>query len=699
LDVAAARAMYASADEEARRDAILGLEPTPPDLSAALEFLIDAMGDPSWRVRKAAAQRTTDLAERPAVARAVVAALAEPDNVGRRNALIETLLGIGGAAVGPLTEALAARPEHRKVLVDTLGLLADPGGAAAVEPLLDDPDPNVRVAAAEALGQIGGARAQEALRGVLARDERLLVLAALDGLNRLGARIAVADLAPLVDVTVLRAPALAALGRSGDPAAAPLLLRSLEAPARSVAEAAMRGLVDLWQRLDDAARAQLAPSLALTPPADSQVVQALLEGTPPVRRAAALLLGISGNIDAVRPLALTLADPQVRDVAEEAITRLGPAAAEALLDLAPDFEPRVRGATYGVLARLFSRTDPRRIESLLEAALADDDPDAAAAAADALGELGGGAPKSALVALMRAIERDDDAAPAAVEALGRIGRARYDEVKVLIADRGLEGRDGPALCRVLGMCGRADDLPSLRVALGAESAAVRRAAAEALAALDVPAQAAVREALDEALVWRLADEVPEVRAAAARALGAHRRAEALEALERAAADVELAVATAATRAIGELARAASSNEARQRALAVLRRLVDGGEVVAVPALEALGPVGDPADDERLARALHHGEVEIVKAAARALGTRRGALSARVARLALEEALEDPRWDVRRQAALALGQHGPDAHPRLYARRGVETDALVLEAIDEALESAIALPSPPRGPRG
>jgi HEAT repeat protein len=53
-------------------------------------------------------------------------------------------------------------------------------------------------------------------------------------------------------------------------------------------------------------------------------------------------------------------------------------------------------------------------------------------------------------------------------------------------------------------------------------------------------------------------------------------------------------------------------------------------------------------------------------------------------VALERALADRRWDVRRAAAKALGEHGPSAHASLYARRIVERDALVLEAIDAAL---------------
>ena len=88
--------------------------------------------------------------------------------MGRRNAAIEALVALGYDAVGPLTDALQPKPEHRKVLVDTLGLIGDAAGSSALVPLLDDGDANVRVAAAESLGLIGGGEAQVALRGLLA---------------------------------------------------------------------------------------------------------------------------------------------------------------------------------------------------------------------------------------------------------------------------------------------------------------------------------------------------------------------------------------------------------------------------------------------------------------------------------------------------------------------------------------------------
>jgi HEAT repeat protein len=658
---------FISGDEEARRVAVarLDVQRGAPESDEALRFLVEAMGDASWRVRKEAAARAADWDDRERAAEALVQALAEPDNVGRRNAAVEGLTALGPQAVEPLKRALEGRPEHRKLLVDTLGLIGDPRGGPAVAPLVDDEDLNVRVAAAEALGNIGGAEAAQALRQALGRKERLLQLAALEGLSRAGAHLSVDELAPLALEPTLRAASLEALGRSGDAQAAPILSAALGDGARSTREAATRALARMHGEVD----AKISIDEAALP----LLVGALLEASLPVRGAAALLLGLSRHADAVRPLALALGEPELRSDAETALVELGPVAAAELTRLAGDLEPRLRADVYTILARLGDSA--RDARALLEEALGDEDLDAASAAAEALGALG---EKESLPHLVRALERERPIAAAAATALGKLGRRFYDEVRMLVQSRGLHGPDAPYLCRVLGVCGREGDVALLRAALGADAAALRRAAAEALGELPGAPE------VDEALVFALADESPEVRAAAARALGAHARESALPPLERAARDPEAPVRAAAAHALGRIAEVTRG----ESALGSVRRLADLPDVVvAAPALEALGGArgDDAADEGRLIAALSRPDEEVVKAAARALGRRPAGDAGREALMA---ALADRRWDVRREAAVALGAQGPAAHASLYARRAVEDDPLVLEAIDAALKRSV-----------
>jgi HEAT repeat protein len=104
--------------------------------------------------------------------------------------------------------------------------------------------------------------------------------------------------------------------------------------------------------------------------------------------------------------------------------------------------------------------------------------------------------------------------------------------------------------------------------------------------------------------------------------------------------------------------------------------------VAFAAVETLGSLGQPADDDALCVAVTRADPEVAKAAARALGDR----PRPAAREALIGVLAHPRWDVRRAAAQALANHprSPEILAALRARVAVEDDALVGEALDAAL---------------
>jgi HEAT repeat protein len=678
VNLEAARESLRSDEEEIRRGAVARLEiaPSDPAAPAALDLLVEAMGDPSWRVRKEAAARAAGWGNREAAALVLARALDEPDNVGRRNALVEALVGLGVESVPPLIAALETRPEHRKLIVDALGLIGDLAASGPLAPLIDDHDANVRLATAEALGRIGGSVARATLARALGRGELLVTQAALEGLNRLGATVAREIVEPLLHTTTLRAPALEALGRTGERGVLTPIAEALGDTARTTREAGIRALAELYRRLDAVGRDTVAAELSLHTAAFPSLTTALLEGTLGTQRDAALLLGVLRRPEAARPLLLALADRDLREAAMQALQLIGAAAAETLAAVAPDLESDLRADVYALLPRLGPAASDTRVQGHLAEALDDDATEAAAAAAAALGDVG---TREALAPLLRALLREDMVAHAAADALGRLGARHYDEVRVLVSSRGLNGPDAPHLCRVLGALGRPDDAHVLRHALGADSPSVRSAAADALAQLASSAD------IDEALRFALADESPEVRAAAARALGAHASSDAAEPLARAAVEGEPLVRAAAAKALGLVA------ERHPVARPLLRRVVDARDPAAtVPALEALARLDQREDDARLRGALDSTDAETVKAAARALGNRVAGAPPdvnRAAVAALERALIDTRWDVRRAAATALAAHGATA--ALHARRAHEHDPLVLQAIEAALSDEAA----------
>ena len=78
-----------SSDDELRRLAVEQLL----TLSAAdaIPRLVESLGDPSWRVRKAAVRQLAACSESEMVDNALIAALADGENPGRRNSAVEAL--------------------------------------------------------------------------------------------------------------------------------------------------------------------------------------------------------------------------------------------------------------------------------------------------------------------------------------------------------------------------------------------------------------------------------------------------------------------------------------------------------------------------------------------------------------------------------------------------------------------------------
>ena len=137
-------------------------------------------------------------------------------------------------------------------------------------------------------------------------------------------------------------------GRAGDATAVEVLASALGDPARSVREAATLALAEVGRRLVGEDR----PRPIFDDAGMAGLVQALLEGGLDVQCASAQILGWSGRPEAVRPLALTLADHRLRDAAIAAFIDMGPGAFDQLTALAPVLEPELRVEVYGLLPRL-----------------------------------------------------------------------------------------------------------------------------------------------------------------------------------------------------------------------------------------------------------------------------------------------------------------------------------------------------------
>ena len=121
-----------SPDPEVRRRATAVI-PELPSADATVFGMIRALGDPDWRVRKEAGQIALLIGPSRHLVDQLVALLFPGDNVGLRNAAVETLAFFGRNGVPAVVRALPQLDaDGKKLAAEILGRAQDP--SAMVRP-------------------------------------------------------------------------------------------------------------------------------------------------------------------------------------------------------------------------------------------------------------------------------------------------------------------------------------------------------------------------------------------------------------------------------------------------------------------------------------------------------------------------------------------------------------------------------------
>jgi len=694
---------FVSEDPESRRRALELLRdalktPLTEELTlegdAAARYLLRALGDSDWRVRKQAVEVSRSLAPSTELLSRLIRALEPGDNVGLRNAAVDAL----GAFSEPAVSALATKlpfldADGKKLAAEALARTQLPSALQALRPLLLDADPNVRAAALDSVATVGATsapEAQEILTACLQRpgEEAFVRLSALDGINRLGSLLPWQTIEGMLTDPVLDRSAFAAAGRSGHPEAMPALLAALGRVRGAGVPAVLAAMVEHARAFEQ----NLLLVRAEEPPA--AVVRRLLELSAAQnddlasRKSALVVCGALG-IEQIAPIAAeALSDVRLLAEADEALSMLGPKAVPALLGRAAEADPETRAACIEIVTGLADESSAPLAVSQILAWMAEGPPVVVRAGLGAITLLGDDGCFQAVSACL-ANEEAQSAAETALAALAQRYPGSARSLARVAKSEGAEAHAAAVIQTVLPAPVRdtvADDVAYLSLLLSDSAKCVRRAALAGLgnAGSELGAHAAA---------FALTDEEPDVRHAAVLALSRLRTPDGvlpglgklLELVEK-SDDEELVAA-----ALGALAEAGDP-----RILAVLRPLVrNASPMVAVAAIEALARVPDARRNEALIEGLSHAESEVVKASMLALGD---TIDPRV-RAHFGACLDHQAWDVRRLSADMLGRAGGEsAHALLRARLTIEDNPLVQEAISRALETGTGMrytPSPLR----
>ena len=295
---------------------------------------------------------------------------------------------------------------------------------------LQDPDPDVRSEAAEALGQMGVAAATpeviEALVDRLLRDEAWVVrMNAAQALGRMGAAAATPEVVGALAQRLredegewVRQEAAWALGEMGEAAATPEVL-----------EALVQALRDRNSDVRSAAAWALREmgSAAARPEVIEALIQALRDRDPDVRSAAAKALGRMGEATATQEVIQALIQRLLQDEsgwvrreAAGALGRLLPAHPEALRDFLRALPAPMTPQETQTLEEVF--LDSPGAVPALRALLSDPDPKIRAKAVWALGAVGPAAATPEVVRdlLARRLDRAPNVRTAALEVLRKL---------------------------------------------------------------------------------------------------------------------------------------------------------------------------------------------------------------------------------------------------------------------------------------
>ena len=674
MDVERIERALADDDPEARRLAVQQL----PEVhgAAGARLLVLALGDTDWRVRKEAAVAAPLHEARSDIVSFLLDALDDKQNIGLRNAAVEALVTIGPDAVPGAIGALERLDaDGRKLAVEVLGGIPDARGVAPLARALDDADPNVRAAAAEALGQAGMSSEETRLQATrdltrcLASEDVMVKLAALEALTRLDARLPWSVYEPLVQHPLLRRHAVAAASRSREETALLALVEATGDRSTTIAREALTSLGGwlLTESLGTERLARVRRAMKASDRAVAFVRRCAKDKNDGARPYALLALGLVRDPLDLPLLADALSEEDIDEQAALALDIFGREATAPLTEMIP----RASEHTRALLLSLLPRLDPEPDASLLgmlRDGINDPSVDVALAAIKGLAASGDASDVGRMISLTNHF--DVRVAKAAVMALSTLTAMHPGPSRMLLRGLAPDGEHVTAGCAMVAALagvkdGVAPDVEFVRRALSNADPRARRVAVESLASLG-------GEDAKRAVAFALADEEREVSLAAVRALGRLGYAEPLVALIGSSDERDVIAAT--LRALCE----ADS----YKGLVAARPLVKSTDAaIACAAVEAIrGGVGSLRDDV-LFDALEHLDPEVVKLALAELSRAPDARA--LARLGT--CLDHASWEVRRLASELLGHSKvPAAKELLRARLEREKEPIVRGALTLAL---------------
>lgn len=545
------------------------------------DLFLHALGDSSWRVRKASVEKILSSSHPEIFLKGIVEGLHAQDNAGRRNACVEVLTRLGSSSVPRLNQEARSRDRDvRKFVADVLGDIGTGGTEPALGRLLRDRDENVSFAAAEALGKIGSKEAQGILMKEWSRKDLtpLVRLAVLEALANLQVHLPLDRLTRDLGDPMLAQPVIRLAGCHDSVAAARLILSVFDGSKENLRSVALLALDRMLQRRGPAwshvVRGEIGELKRDMRIALYTGLQGWLESPDPhLQFAAARVVAFLSLMEFSSAVLELVSTERGAMVAHAVFDRLGPDAVRSLVLVFHRWSPEKQAFAL----ELFGKHSVKESLGIVDAAIEDPDPLVRGASASALGHLADANRVGRLLMLLD-VEEEESVRDRILDGLVRL-RVRHRDPILRHVERGIKSAAAPLVTchvRLLGACGTKRNLPALALLLQDQSPPVRREALKAMVALGDP------RARQHAVAF-LNDDEAENRSAGCKALAELGGLGAAGALERMLNDKNGWVRLEAVRGLASLQLRDSDRKMR----ALERSLVDPMGAVVVVAFEEL----------------------------------------------------------------------------------------------------------------
>ncbi|MEC4676485.1 MAG: HEAT repeat domain-containing protein [Nitrospirota bacterium] len=645
------------ANVDVRRDAVEKIRGLKDE--SFIPFLLEAMGDTGWRVRKSAVDVLLADYSVEKYIDGVIRLLYIEDNAGLRNSAIEALMKLRGKATVFLLKAFETSNRGvRKFIIDVLGEQMDPRSIPLMVEAIKDEDANVRATAVEHLGKIREPSVVDALIKTIDEGDLWTAYPAADALGRIGNRKAVPHLLSALKKKPLREPVLKALGRLAEVSTLKNIIPLLEDASRNIREQALKTIETFYHNGIEAEFITGEIREILGDRALDLLISHAWSKKRNVKFSAILLLGLMKDEAAYGPLLDISDEEEFAEDVKNALVFIGKDRPGSLLRLFDTDSSRRKHFICGVAAKIGSPAFYDIFETMLD----DEDGHVRSMAAVAISTLGDARSVEKIKALLK--DEYEDVQDAAVKALFNLGSAlKTEDLLVMLGDKNNAVRKNAAL--LLGKIRAGEAVEQLGFALKDDDVKIRKAVVESLSLIRT----------DEAVKYlksALTDENPGIRISSALGLGAAGGKNSLDSLIILASDPENTVRGAAAKSLGILGEISAVKT-------LLTLLNDKNGYVVTTSIEALSLIGGDEAKDAIIGMLDSDDLEVKRTAILALA------SFDEVEDRLSPFLRDTDWATRLAAVRALGR-GAEGKIRTELEGLLETeeDPAVRKAVEETL---------------